>query len=113
MRQCLDEISRYRRGMAPAPPHLAQIGVLPGAKRSGVDFRSGEQIADLGRSQHRVGDAAQRGGLLGAGLAAARRHHRRGIPMQDTDCPLDRAKPSKAGFQILIGAHPEPPPRLW
>jgi hypothetical protein len=112
-RQGLDEIARHRRGMARAAPHLAQIGALPGAEARRLGVGRGNQVGDLGRREQLMGDAAQRRELLGARRAATRRHHGRGIPMQDRDRLLDRADAAKPRFQIRVRRHAVPLPGQW
>ena len=109
-RHRLDEIGRDGSGVAPAPPHLAQIGALPWPERRCFSFRSVEQIGDFGCGQQLMRDAAQGRELLRSRRGAARRHHRGGVPMQHRDRLLDRAEPAKPGFEIRVGRHAAPLP---
>ena len=112
-RQCLDEIARHRGGMAPTAAHLAQVGLLPKSEIRFLGLRGGEQIGDLGRGEQLMGDAAQGRELLGACRGAARRHHRRGVPMQHRNRLLDRAEAAKPRFEIGVRAHAAPLPGQW
>jgi hypothetical protein len=95
----------------PLTAHLAQIGGLPLVETGGIGFGLVEQIGERGVGQQIVADDAQGRQLLGAGLGAARRHHRRHVPMQHRGRVAEDGETAVFLLKVAIGSHDRLLPR--
>ena len=93
--------------MMPAGGAAARSEQLATLRGIAHQLLTASEIADFRRGQELMRDQAQRRQLLGPRRAAARRHHRRGVPMQHRDRLLDRAEAAKAGFELVVSGHSE------
>ena len=100
----LDQIGRHRRGADIGVAHQAEIGRAPWICLAG-SFRGGEIVADDRRHQQRVRQAGQHGKLIAARGAAARRHHRGGIPVQHRGRLAQRRDAGEAVGEPVVGIH--------
>ena len=103
-RQGGDEIGADGVGVAPDAAHLAQVGALPGIETVGIgSLRQQRRQARI--DEDLMGDDVEGGELTGAGLGAARRHHRRGVPVQHGGDIAELRVPGEAPLELFISAH--------
>ena len=100
----LDELGRHRGGVHPGASHRREVRALPlvlGRRRLGV----GEALRHVGRRDGLVREQAQRTELRGAELAAALRHHRLGVPLEDVRGAPEQVVTIEALNEQAVGRH--------
>ena len=103
--QGFDEPCIERVGVNPAPPHLGEIGALPGVQPGPLfGFRLLEQIAEGRVGEQFMADQGHRRRLLGAVAGAAGGHHGLAIPIENPCHTAQDAQSFEALFEGPIGA---------
>ena len=100
----LDEIGRHRGGVDPLTAHRREIGALPlvhGRRRLGI----GEALSHVGRRDGLVREQPQRTELRGAELAAALRHHRLRVPLENVRGAPEEVVTIEALNEQAVGRH--------
>ena len=100
----LDEIARHRRRVGIGPAHLAQVGPLPFAEVA-LRLRRVEPLGVARVGEDLVGEHAQHGQLLAAGIGGAVRHLGLRVPAEDTARILQRAEPGEGGGERRVSLH--------
>jgi hypothetical protein len=99
----LDQLGRHGAGMRQLAAHLLDIGALPGIQRRRFRRGGGDQVAGLGRGERLVMHDAQGRDLLAARLDAARRHHRRVVPLEHAHRVAELEQPLEARLRLAVG----------